>query len=177
MKEWTEEEIKSKNLMAACGLYCGACGLYIATRDENEELKTFIIDSFKSLYGTEYEGRECLGCMQPGSPKKIYGHCKECAIRDCVKLNGNYSCHQCEDWPCNMIEDFPLAMGKRIIKRAIPRWQTKVAEYGDEKGSVEWARAECEYYHCSSCRNPLIRGTQRCNTCKKDVADELDGSL
>ncbi len=55
--------------------------------------------------------------------------------------------------------------------------QTKVAEYGDEKGSVEWAREECEYYHCSSCNNPLIRGTQRCNTCKKDVADKLDGSL
>jgi hypothetical protein len=25
----------------------------------------------------------------------------------------------------------------RVMKRAIPIWRTKVAEYGDEKGSVE----------------------------------------
>ena len=40
MKGWTEEEIKNKNLMAPCGLYCGACGAYIATRDKNDKLKT-----------------------------------------------------------------------------------------------------------------------------------------
>ncbi len=74
-----------------------------------------------------------------------------------------------------MIEDFPLAMGKRIIKRAVPAWRSHVAEYGDEKGSVEWAREECERYHCSLCHKPLMRGTQRCRACNKDVADALDG--
>ncbi|MFZ3047037.1 MAG: DUF3795 domain-containing protein [Desulfatirhabdiaceae bacterium] len=38
MKGWTEEEIKDKSLMAPCGLYCGACGIYIATRDKNDKL-------------------------------------------------------------------------------------------------------------------------------------------
>ena len=37
MEGWTEEEIKDKNLMAPCGLYCGVCGVYIATRDKNEK--------------------------------------------------------------------------------------------------------------------------------------------
>jgi len=32
MKKWTEEEIQNRDLMAPCGLYCGACGIYIATR-------------------------------------------------------------------------------------------------------------------------------------------------
>jgi hypothetical protein len=40
MKGWTEEEIKNKNLMAPCGLYCGACGIYIATRDKNDKLQS-----------------------------------------------------------------------------------------------------------------------------------------
>ncbi len=39
MKEWTEEEIRDKKLRGPCGLFCGACGVYIATRDGNEELK------------------------------------------------------------------------------------------------------------------------------------------
>ena len=43
----------------------------------------------------------------------------------------------------------------RVIKRAIPKWREKVATQGDEKGSLEWAREECERYHCSSCGSPL----------------------
>lgn len=39
MEGWSEEEVKDKNLMAPCGLYCGACGVYIATRDKNEKFR------------------------------------------------------------------------------------------------------------------------------------------
>ncbi|MBF0399038.1 MAG: DUF3795 domain-containing protein, partial [Desulfobacterales bacterium] len=42
MEGWTEEEFKNKNLMAPCGLYCGLCGIYIATRDKNEKFKTIM---------------------------------------------------------------------------------------------------------------------------------------
>ena len=45
MEGWTEEEMKDKNLMAQCGLYCGACGVYIATRDKNEKFKTVMGDA------------------------------------------------------------------------------------------------------------------------------------
>lgn len=173
MKGWTEEEIRNKELMAPCGLYCGACGIYIATRDANEKFKAVM----GNLYGTKPEVTECLGCMQPDPAKKLYGFCKACTIRDCVKGKGYYSCSQCAEWPCKMIEDFPLATGRRVMKRTIPIWREKTAALGDEDGSVEWARGECERYHCSSCGNPLFRGAQRCRMCKKEIAHELDGSL
>ena len=173
MEGWAEEEIRNKDLMAPCGLYCGVCGVYIATRDGNEKLKTIMAN----LYGTKPEDTECLGCMQPDPPKKIYGYCRICAIRACVKSKGYYSCHQCGEWPCGMIENFGFVTGARVMTRTIPIWRAKVAEYGDEKGCVEWARAECERYHCSSCGKPLFRGAQRCRACKRPVADELDGSL
>ncbi len=32
------------------------------------------------------------------------------------------------------------------MERTIPIWRAKVAEHGDEDGSVEWAGAECERY-------------------------------
>ncbi len=173
MKGWTEEEIKNKELMAPCGLYCGACGVYIATRDGNEKFKTVM----GNLYGTKPEETQCLGCMQPDPPKMLYGFCKECKIRDCVRSKDYYSCHQCSEWPCNMIENFGLATGERVMKRTIPIWREKVSGLGDEKGSEEWVRGECERYHCSSCGYPLFRGAQRCRACKKNVVDELDGSL
>jgi hypothetical protein len=173
MEGWTEEEIRNKDLMAPCGLYCGLCGVYIATRDENKKFKKIM----GNIYGTAPEKTECLGCMKPDSNKKLYGFCKKCKIRDCVKSKGYYSCHQCDEWPCDMIENFPVTTGAKVIKRTIPIWRAKVAENGDEEGSVEWARAECERYHCSSCGKPLFRGAQRCRSCKKEIADELDGKF
>lgn len=173
MKGWSEDEFKNRELMAPCGLYCGTCGVYIATRDNNEKFKTVM----GGLYGTKPEETECRGCMQPDPPQKLYFYCKFCKIRDCVQEKGFYSCHQCEDWPCDMIGNFGLATGKRVMLRTIPIWREKVAELGDEEGSVAWARSECERYHCPHCGEPLFRGAQRCRACKQTIADELDGSL
>jgi hypothetical protein len=173
MEGWSEEEFENKELMAPCGLYCGVCGVYIATRDGNEKFKAIM----GKLYGTKPENTECLGCMQPDPSKKLYEHCKICKIRDCVKSKHFYSCHQCDEWPCSLTENFPITTGRRVIKRTIPIWREKVASEGDEKGSVEWARSECERYHCPSCGKPLFRGAQRCRACKKEVANELDGSF
>jgi hypothetical protein len=174
MKGWREEEIRNKDLMAPCGLYCGACGVYIATRDGNEKFRTIMGD----LYGTPPAETACHGCMQGGDgEKKLYAFCRECGIRDCVQSRGYYSCHQCDGWPCEMIESFGLATGRNVMKRTIPIWRENVAALGDEEGSVAWARGECERYHCPDCGYPLFRGAQRCRACKKDVAEELDGSI
>ena len=173
MKGWTEEEFKNKALMAPCGLYCGTCGVYIATRDNNEKFKTVM----GNLYGTKPEETTCRGCMQPDPPENLYLYCQHCDLRKCVREKGYYSCHQCDEWPCDQVENFGLATGKRVMQRAIPLWREKVAELGDETGSVEWARAECGRYHCSDCGRPLFRGARRCRACGKDVAEELDGSL
>jgi hypothetical protein len=173
MKGWSEEEIRNKDLMAPCGLYCGVCGVYIATRDGNDKFKTVM----GNLYGTKPEETECLGCMQSDPPKKLYGFCQGCPIRNCVRSKGQPSCYPCKEWPCSLIENFGFATGMRVMKRAIPVWRSKVVEHGDEKGSTEWARSECERYHCPSCGEPLFRGAQRCRACKRPIADELDGSL
>jgi hypothetical protein len=173
MEGWKEDEIRNKAIMAPCGLYCGACGVYIATRDANEKFRA----TMGKLYGTPPEKTQCLGCMQSDPPEKIYGYCQACAIRNCVKAKGYYSCHQCGEWPCSQIENFGFATGKRVMKRAIPVWRAKVKEHGDEKGSIEWARSECERYHCPHCGKPLFRGAQTCRSCKMSVAAELDGSL
>jgi predicted RNA-binding Zn-ribbon protein involved in translation (DUF1610 family) len=159
--------------MAPCGLYCGACGVYIATRDGNEKFRTVL----GNLYGTKPEETVCRGCMQPEPPKQLYSYCRTCKIRDCVKAKGFDSCHRCDAWPCGLIENFIMPTGVRVMKRAIPSWRSKVAEMGDEQGSVAWARSECERYHCPSCGKALFRGAQRCRACGKAVADDLDGSL
>jgi hypothetical protein len=84
MKGWTEKEIRNKDLMAPCGLYCGACGVYLATRDNNEKFKKIM----GGLYGTTPEDTECLGCMQTQPSDKLYCLCEHCDIRKCVQSKG-----------------------------------------------------------------------------------------
>jgi predicted RNA-binding Zn-ribbon protein involved in translation (DUF1610 family) len=148
------------------------CGVFIATRDNNLRFKTVM----GNLYGTRPRTPSASGACA-GPPKKLYGYCASCTIRDCVRGKGLYSCHQCPDWPCAQIRDFGLATGRRVMQQTIPVWREKVKELGDTQGSVEWARSVCERYHCPDCGNPLFRGAQRCRACGKAVADDLDGSL
>ena len=171
MKGWTEEEFKDKRLMAPCGLYCGACGVYISKRDGDSKFRKVLA----RLYRSNPEETECLGCMQKEPVECLFGFCVSCDIRKCILEKSFYSCHQCGDFPCSLIENFVVPVGQRVINRAIPKWREFVAELGDEKGSEEWARSECERYHCSECGHPLFRGAVRCRNCKREVAHELDG--
>ncbi len=182
MEGWTEQEIRNKELRAPCGIFCGACAIYIATRDESEKFRAII----SSIWGTKPEETKCFGCMQPDPAKKLFGFCRNCAIRNCARSKGFYSCHQCEKWPCaEMLQGeyanaIPAPLRKsvsRVMGRAIPLWWAKVATHGDEKGSAEWARAECGRYHCPSCGKPLYRSAQHCRACKRPVAEELDGAI
>ena len=171
------------DFVSKCGLYCGVCAIYIADRDNNVKLKEGLVNLYKG--GTPGKGTlpnsesmtvddiKCSGCLSD----ERFMHCQQCEIRDCIRDKGFYSCHQCDEWPCDRIENFALATGKRVMKGTIPIWKAKVAEHGDDEGSVEWARSVCQRYHCSACGNPLFRGAQRCRACGHDVSAELDGSL
>ena len=173
MRGWTDGEIADRSLLAPCGLYCGVCGVYIATRDGDDKFKAVL----GRLYGTPPEQTRCLGCMQADPPKMLYAYCRSCPIRECVLGRGLTSCQACDEWPCGLIDSFPLATGRRVIMRTIPLWRDHVARHGEEKGSVEWARAECARYHCPACGEPLFRGAQRCRACGEAVADRLHGAV
>ena len=102
---WSEEEIADRRLMAPCGLYCGVCGVYISTRDDNEKFRARLGE----LYGTPAAETRCHGCMQPDPPVLLYAYCRSCPIRECVQSRGFCSCASCAEWPCALIRDFPLA--------------------------------------------------------------------
>ncbi len=167
-EEKIREEYKDRRLLAPCGLYCGVCGVYIATRDRNEKFKVIL----GKLYGTKPEETECKGCMQGDSPELIYSYCKVCPMRDCVKGKGFYSCHQCSDYPCKFMENFPIPVGKKVMKRAIPEWRALCTERGTEEGNFAFAKAQFDRYRCPTCGNPLFRGAQRCNKCK--ISTDVD---
>ncbi|TFF99861.1 MAG: DUF3795 domain-containing protein [Promethearchaeota archaeon] len=149
-------EVK-KELLAPCGLYCGVCAIYIAHRDNNIKFKKALLPVYKA-FAKSIDDIACTGCLSDGT---VFPVCEHCPIKDCVKEKGIDGCHQCDEWPCKYIENFPLAVGRKVIYRTIPTWR----ELGDE----EFVKQEEERYHCPECGNPLFRGAKRCNKCKTPI--------
>lgn len=140
-------------LLAPCGLYCGVCGVYIAHRDGNEKFK----ERLATVYGVEPKDVRCRGCLSD----EPFGYCRLCRIKSCTREKGYEACHQCAQFPCSLIDEFPLDVGKRVILRAIPQWRTM--------GTEKWVAAEEARYVCPHCGARLFRGAKRCRECKEPV--------
>ena len=153
-------EIKQK-LLAPCGLYCGVCAVYYATRDNNEKFKERLVNVYKGRIAGSVDlssdDIQCEGCLS----EKPFGFCRVCAIKDCTISKGYSGCHECDDFPCRLIEDFPMPVGKKVILRAIPYWRA----HGTEK----WVKDEEARYICPECGHKLFRGAMRCNKYKVPV--------
>ena len=143
----------NKELLAPCGLYCGVCGVYIAHRDDNVKLK----GKLAGFYGVTPEDLACKGCLSD----QRSSFCSSCSIRECVSDKGIDGCHQCDDFPCDFINNFPVPVGKKVILRAVPNRK--------EIGTEKWVEEEHKRYHCPGCGIELFRGAKRCRSCKTEV--------
>jgi hypothetical protein len=146
-----------KELLAPCGLYCGVCSIYIAHRDNNLKFKEKLFPIYKAFAKT-LDDISCTGCLSSGV---VFPVCRACSVKKCCVDKGIDGCHQCDDFPCKYIQNFPIAVGKKVILRSIPQRK----ELGDEK----WAEAEEKRYMCPKCGNKLFRGAKRCNQCGTEV--------
>lgn len=153
-------EINSE-LLAPCGFYCGVCGVYFATRDNNilflEKLMGFYKDNLPGFEKTTIEDFQCTGCLSDN----VSIICKGCSIKNCTESRSYSGCHECDDFPCKFIDEFPIPVGKKVILRAVPYRR----EYGNEKFVCD----EEARYVCPECGNKLFRGAKHCNKCKAPV--------
>jgi len=155
------------DFISPCGLYCGVCAIYIAYRDNNSKLKERLVNLYKGgtpgkgiLPNSEtlsVEDIRCCGCLSD----ERFMHCRQCEIRNCTKEKGYTGCHECDDFPCAFIDNFSMAVGKKVILRAVP--------YRREHGAEQWIIAEEARYHCPQCGKQAFRGAMRCNQCKADL--------
>ena len=148
----------NQNLLAPCGLYCGVCGVYYATRDKNEKFMELLLgfyrDRIPGLENISPEDLQCEGCLSD----KLSVLCKGCSIRDCTHKKGYSGCHECDAFPCEFIDNISLPLGKKICLRAIP--------YRRKYGTENWVAEEEARYVCPECDNKIFRGAKRCNKCK-----------
>jgi hypothetical protein len=155
------------DFVAPCGLYCGVCAIYIAHRDNNRKFKERLAGLYKgqvagkgALPGSETLSADdirCNGCLS----EDRFMHCKQCEIRACAQEKGYKGCQECDEFPCRHIEKFPMAVGKKVILRAVPYWRAV--------GTEKWIEDEEARYICPECGNKVFRGAVKCNQCKAEL--------
>lgn len=149
-----------RNLVGRCGLYCGACGIYRAYKDNGRLLKG-LAERFKC----PPEKVRCEGCMAltPDS----WGY--ECEIVKCLRGKSLDFCYQCAEYRNDSCEKFRnLAQG--YLENAVDlRANLARIENGETE---EWLRESEEKFKCPACRKPVpVYGTGgKCHQCGAQLA-------
>lgn len=138
-----------KELVSPCGLYCGVCGIYQATVNNDEKLK----EKLAAAYGVPIEKCTCKGCLSD----TVFSYCGVCPIKRCALEKKLQGCFQCDEFPCSLIESFPVAEGKKNILRSVPLWK--------KLGTEEWIAHEKMLFSCKNCGAALFRGARKCRSC------------
>ena len=141
--------VKSEYL-SPCGMYCSVCSVRAADKNSDQKLK----ENLASFFGTSPENVACEGCMS----NKTFQFAKACPVRACAQKKSLTGCHQCDDFPCNNIKNFPMEPARNRILEAIPLWK--------ELGTERYVAAVENRYTCSKCGTLLHRYATECSNCQ-----------
>lgn len=91
-------------IIACCGLECSSCDAYIATRNNDDNLRRKTAENWSKMYNANIEAKDinCLGC---GS-EVLFSHCFECDIRKCNIDKSQENCGKCCEYACDRINGF-----------------------------------------------------------------------
>lgn len=78
------------NFVSRCGIFCGACFIYCASRDGGE-----FLEYISKLTKSPKEQIKCVGCLGPD--EEIWKNCRKCGIRACLKEKGFEFCYECRE--------------------------------------------------------------------------------
>lgn len=89
--------------IAACGLNCGECPAYIATQNDDNELRFTTAREWSTAYNAAItpEMVNCDGCFTKSDI--LFSHCAVCEIRKCARDASLTGCAVCRDYPCDKL--------------------------------------------------------------------------
>ena len=124
----------SRNAEASCGLYCGACPVYLKRGHD------WIVKKVLEEHGMALEDLHCDGCRAD----VLSPSCQHCTTRDCAKRKGLGSCSHCSEMPCERIFGCGTVRphGVEIVGNLM---------FLRDKGSGAWLTAQDAQWRCKSC--------------------------
>lgn len=138
-----------KRVAAACGLYCEACSLYIATMEDPERLKMIA-----ARFHVSEEAAKCHGCRSD----KRFPQCESCKMSACTAQRGIDFCGECAEYPCEHLKKFQTERPHRI-----ELWDEleRIRAIGYE----QWLGEIREHYACPQCGTVNSAYDLKCRKC------------
>ncbi len=157
-----------EKLVAACGLYCGACEIYRAYHNGNKAKLEEVRVGLNARGGTSFtlEDMECDGCTAEG---KINAWCRNCGMRSCAQhKDAEKICSPgCGDYPCAQLKAFStdsMTHHHEIIGNL-----TRLHKVGLKKH----AKQEAERWRCPKCKQPMSWYDKACLKCGEPRSNKL----
>jgi hypothetical protein len=153
-------------LVAPCGLYCGACPMYLASQNKDDQRMKALLQQFSGgNMQFKKEDLLCDGCIANG---RVASFCRKCAIRACAESKPNVKrCSDCSDFPCSRITYFN---NDGMVHHAEVLANLKRLR---EMGIKEWTKYEEDRWHCPQCHASISWYDQACPKCGAKRSDRL----
>jgi hypothetical protein len=154
----------AEKLVAPCGLYCGACPMYLSTQENNDKRMESLIQQFSA--GKMQMKREdllCDGCIAGG---RVASFCRRCAIRSCAEAKPDVTrCSDCAEFPCARITNFNndgMTHHSEVLENL---------RHLREMGLGKWTQYEQDRWRCPKCKESLSwydKACQKCGTARSE---------
>lgn len=142
---------KVDELLAACGLYCGACYHYRASFYDSGRLS-----AEAARRGRDVEGFTCRGCRS--GALYIHDGCARCDIRACADEKGIPHCGLCAEFPCGRLRAFQT--DGRVHHLEILTQLERLREAGPER----WLAGQARRWQCA-CGESYTWYEETCHHC------------
>ena len=152
---------KKENLVASCGLYCGACPWYLATQENNEERLASIQKQFGGLMKLSREDLLCDGCLGGG---RLASFCRKCDIRDSATAKTKTRrCSECAEFACSRITGFNNdgMLHHAEVLENLRQLRTM--------GIKEWSKHEEDRWRCPKCQTTISWYEDECPKCRQPL--------
>ncbi len=160
------DQKNNEKLVAPCGLYCGACPMYIATQQKDEEKIKGMLKQFSAgKTNVAMEDMLCDGCIADG---RVASFCRKCGIRDCVsQKTKSRLCSDCSDFACDRVTKFN---NDGMLHHAEALSNLRQLR---SMGLTKWAKLEEQKWSCPQCKAPISWYDAACSKCGAKRSDLL----
>ena len=143
-------------LLAVCGLYCGACYHYRFTLPEGQHL----LKSEILRRGRDPHGFACKGCRS--DLLSVHPGCSQCEIRACADTKGIVHCGLCDSFPCERLRAF------QNNGRVHHLYVVQQLEALREQGPAAWLAAQAQQWTCE-CGAGFSWYEETCAACGRPI--------
>lgn len=151
-------ESQERSLVGKCGLYCGACSIFRAERDDPEWRKRIA-----RHFDCPAEKVRCRGCgaLTP----ECWGY--DCKFIVCLRERGYEYCFECPEYETRSCRKFE-ELSKAYLEEDGVDLRANLTLI--KSGKVdEWLEEFKKRYTCRFCEKETVTGEKKCHHCNREL--------